>query len=99
MPSIRSAWQDRYREGRFTAKWLTYGHTGQWVPLLAYGPGAVYFTGIHDNTQIPRIINELAGMDLFYTFYVRRSTCDVLRATFPKFDVEKGLWGRVSTLS
>ena len=36
-------------------------HTGVMVPVLAYGPGAERFTGIQQNTDIPRKIRELKG--------------------------------------
>jgi alkaline phosphatase len=35
-------------EGKFT----TGGHTGVMVPVFAYGPGAVLFSGIYENTAI-----------------------------------------------
>ncbi|MBR2958946.1 MAG: alkaline phosphatase [Bacteroidales bacterium] len=31
-------------------------HTGCMVPVFAYGPGAEYFSGIHENTDIPELI-------------------------------------------
>lgn len=37
----------------------TGGHTGVMVPVYAYGPGAQNFTGVMDNTEIPRKIAEL----------------------------------------
>ena len=36
-------------------------HTGVMVPVFAYGPGAERFTGIQQNTDIPRKIRELMG--------------------------------------
>jgi len=39
--------------------WTTKGHTGSTVPLYAYGPGAGYFSGFHDNTELPKIIARL----------------------------------------
>jgi alkaline phosphatase len=38
---------------RVTARWNNFGHTAQWTPLLAYGPGAGRFTGILENTAHP----------------------------------------------
>ena len=34
-------------------------HTGCMVPVFAYGPGAEYFSGIHENVDIPAIIRWL----------------------------------------
>lgn len=39
--------------------WSTNGHTGVAVPLLATGPGADAFSGIHTNWQVGR---KIAGM-------------------------------------
>lgn len=36
-------------------------HTGCMVPVFAYGPGAERFTGIQQNTDIPRKMRELMG--------------------------------------
>jgi alkaline phosphatase len=47
---------------RIKAKWTTTGHSGCNVPLLAYGPGAGLFTGILDNTDIPKKIARLWGV-------------------------------------
>ncbi len=48
-------------------QWLTGGHTNQWVPLLADGPGALAFTGVHENTEVPRILARLLGLSAFLT--------------------------------
>lgn len=37
----------------------TGGHSGVMVPVYAYGPGAENFTGIMENTEIPKIIGRL----------------------------------------
>lgn len=37
-------------------------HTGCMVPVFAYGPGAEYFSGIHQNTDIPEIIRWLLNL-------------------------------------
>jgi alkaline phosphatase len=37
------------------------GHTAVMVPVYAYGPGAEYFNGIYDNTEIFRKILKLYG--------------------------------------
>jgi len=44
---------------KFTAGWVTGGHTANMVPIFAYGPGAELFTGVHDNTDIPRAMAKL----------------------------------------
>ena len=45
-------------KGAFT----TGGHTAIMVPVFAYGPGADQFTGIMDNTDIPKRIMKLLGL-------------------------------------
>lgn len=42
--------------------WTTTGHTGVPVPLMAYGPHAIEFTGWWDNTEIGQKVAELLGM-------------------------------------
>lgn len=37
-------------------------HTGIMVPVFAYGTGALNFTGVFDNTDLPKIISRLAGI-------------------------------------
>lgn len=39
----------------------TGGHTGNMVPLSAYGVGAERFEGVLDNTDVPEILRELLG--------------------------------------
>ncbi|TYB88888.1 MAG: alkaline phosphatase [Kosmotoga sp.] len=46
--------------------WTTYDHTAAPVPVFAFGPGADSFTGIFDQTYIPRMIGKLAGYELIY---------------------------------
>lgn len=48
--------------GMVKAAYTTGGHTGIMVPVFAYGPGADQFTGIMDNTDIPKRIMELLGL-------------------------------------
>ena len=43
--------------------WTTKGHTGTAVPLYAFGPGAATFTGLHDNTDIPKMISHLLKVE------------------------------------
>lgn len=44
--------------------WTTGGHTGEMVPIFAYGTGAENFTGVFDNTDLPRIMSRLLGFDM-----------------------------------
>ena len=44
---------------KFMAGWVYGGHTGNMVPIFAYGPGSEYFSGVHDNTDIPKIFSKL----------------------------------------
>lgn len=44
--------------------WGTKGHSATVVPLLAEGPGAELFTGVLDNTDVPRRIARLWRLDL-----------------------------------
>lgn len=44
--------------------WTTGGHTGEMVPILSYGAGAEHFTGILENTDIPRIMCRLMGLEM-----------------------------------
>ena len=39
--------------------WTTFDHTAASVPVFAFGPGAERFTGLYDNTDLPRKIAEL----------------------------------------
>ncbi|MBR1784772.1 MAG: alkaline phosphatase [Bacteroidales bacterium] len=45
--------------GENDARYWWNSHTGVMVPVLAYGPGAECFTGIQQNTDIPRKIRRL----------------------------------------
>lgn len=42
--------------------WVTYNHTGNYVPVYAIGVEAEKFAGIHDNTNIPEIIREITNI-------------------------------------
>ncbi len=42
--------------------WSTDYHTGVPVPLMAFGPHAIEFTGWHDNTEVGRLVARLAGL-------------------------------------
>jgi alkaline phosphatase len=46
-------------------KWTGKDHTGLPVPLYAFGPGALDFTGVMDNTQVPKRIAKLLGIKEF----------------------------------
>jgi alkaline phosphatase len=39
-------------EGKVTGAFLTEDHTGEMIPVFAYGPGAELFTGIYENRDI-----------------------------------------------
>lgn len=43
--------------------WTTGGHTGGMVPIFAYGTGAENFSGVFDNTDLPRIMCRLLGLE------------------------------------
>ena len=45
--------------------WTTKGHTGVVVPLFAFGPNAQHFTGLLDNTDIPKLISKFAELNIF----------------------------------
>lgn len=49
--------------------WTTFDHTAGPVPVYAFGPGAHYFTGFMDNTDVAKLIMRL---------------CGITSATFPK---------------
>lgn len=46
---------------RFKAAWIDGNHTGNMVAIFAFGPGSELFAGIHDNTDIPKLIAKLWG--------------------------------------
>ena len=43
----------------FTSDW----HTGQMIPVFAFGPGAEMFTGIYENTGIYYKIKKALGLN------------------------------------
>ena len=45
--------------------WTTTHHTGTPVPVFAFGPHSLSFTGVHDNTDIPKIFAELWNISEF----------------------------------
>lgn len=47
------------KENKVEITYSTKGHTGVMVPVFAYGPGSEKFSGVYENTDIPRKIREL----------------------------------------
>lgn len=47
---------------RLVVRWSSDGHTGEPVPLFAYGPGAARFAGVQDNTDVAKKLAELLGV-------------------------------------
>lgn len=54
-----------FDEATATVGWVSDNHTGSWVPLFAFGPGAARFSGVMDNTDIGLRIADLLGLDGF----------------------------------
>ena len=52
---LKGGMKSRKIEGAFS----TDGHTGVMVPVYAYGPGAEFFTGIYENTDIFKKMKKL----------------------------------------
>ncbi len=50
-------------EGKIVCKFSTGSHSGTMVPVYAFGPGAENFTGIFENTDIPKRILELLNIE------------------------------------
>ncbi len=48
-----------YETGMVEGEFTTGGHTGLMVPIMAFGPGAQGFTGIMDNTDVPKNIRKV----------------------------------------
>lgn len=49
---------------QLVVRWGPDGHTGEPVPLFAYGPGAARFAGVQDNTEVALKIAGLLGVEL-----------------------------------
>jgi alkaline phosphatase len=49
------------KSGKVRAAYTSGDHTAVMVPVFAYGPGAENFTGIMENTDIPKKIMKLLG--------------------------------------
>ncbi|MHC5138497.1 MAG: alkaline phosphatase, partial [Planctomycetota bacterium] len=56
---------ERDEGNELKAKWTSGGHTGDNVPIYAFGPGSEKFAGTLDNTDIPKRIAELTGIKVF----------------------------------
>ena len=54
-----------YDDGVAEVRWASNMHTGQWVPLFAFGPCAGQFNGVIDNTDIGVLIAKLLGIEDF----------------------------------
>ena len=52
-------------DNELTVKWTTGGHTATNVSVYAFGPGSEIFSGTIDNTDIPKRIAELMGINEF----------------------------------
>ncbi|MBS4197806.1 alkaline phosphatase [Lederbergia citri] len=39
--------------------WTTSQHTGVDIPVYAFGPGAQFFRGLHDNTELPKMMAKV----------------------------------------
>ena len=46
-------------------RWSTVSHTAEPVPIYAFGAGAERFSGVKDNTEIPRTLSDLLGLEMF----------------------------------
>ena len=55
----------RKRHGNIIVNWATDKHTSIPVQMFAYGPGARLFSGVLDNTDIPRRLSALLGLGMF----------------------------------
>ena len=56
---------ERDDAGELKAIWTSGGHTNSRVPIYAYGPGAEHFAGSLDNTDIPKRLADLMGIETF----------------------------------
>ena len=54
-----------YEDGIAGVRWVWDLHTGQWVPLFAFGPGSQLFNGVMDNTDIGILIAKLLMIEDF----------------------------------
>ncbi|NOT36745.1 MAG: alkaline phosphatase [Saprospiraceae bacterium] len=45
--------------GKLTTQFTTTGHSGVMIPVYAFGPGAVNFTGIYENTELYLMMKKI----------------------------------------
>jgi alkaline phosphatase len=57
--------KNKKNDREIAAGWTTKKHTGCEVPLFAYGPGSQEFSGVMDNTDIPKRIAKLLKLSPF----------------------------------
>lgn len=50
---------------KLDCKWLSSDHTALMVPLFAFGPKAIMFAGVRENTEIPYILAKILGIEVF----------------------------------
>lgn len=55
----------REKDNHVADEWATKGHTAVDVPIYAFGPGSMRFSGTLDNTDIAKRIAEVLGFDHF----------------------------------
>jgi alkaline phosphatase len=68
MNIVQGAFKNRrpeFRRRYLEFTWATDGHTAQPVPLFAFGPHAIRFTGLKDNTEVPKILADLLELENF----------------------------------
>ena len=53
------------KDGSIESAWTTKNHTGTMVVTFAYGPGSEAFSGVFDNTEVPKKILDLLGITGF----------------------------------
>ena len=56
---------DDGKEKDVRLKWASKHHSGTMVPIFAFGPHAQRFSGVLDNTDIPKIIADITGLKDF----------------------------------
>lgn len=57
--------QDSESEEELTITWTTGSHTGIPIPMMAYGPHAIEFTGWWENTEVGIKLAQLLGLNEF----------------------------------
>jgi alkaline phosphatase len=56
---------ERLNKQKIDDDWEETGHTAVDVPVFAFGPGSERFSGVMDNTELPKRIAELTGIAPF----------------------------------